>query len=55
MRYLITNNKSKPFFTKWYDYENHYCEDINMIVYDLYSGKYTKDGKNWFEIQSDHL
>jgi hypothetical protein len=52
MRYLITGD-FEPFFTKWYEYENHYAE--GMIIYDLKDNVYSTDGKTWQEIQFDHL
>jgi hypothetical protein len=56
MRYLITSNEAKsPFLTKWYDFENHFNEEIGMIVYDLVELKFTTDGKTWFDIEIDHL
>lgn len=55
MRYLITSNKAEPYFTDWYDYPNLWNPDIGMIVYDLFAGEYTTDGKIWKEIICDHL
>lgn len=55
MNYLITTIDSEPFFTNWFDAENHFNADIGMIVYNLLSGKYTKDGINWNIIEEDHL
>lgn len=55
MRYLVTSNKYEPFFTKWFEPLNHFNNDIGMVVYDLLEQKYTVDGKNWIEIQTDHL
>lgn len=55
MNYLITANEMNPFLTNWYDYENHYRDDLNMVVYDLIKCIYTTDGKTWFSIVEDHL
>jgi hypothetical protein len=55
MRYLVTSNNSEPFFTNWFDKENHWIEDVGMIVYDLVLRQYTNDGKNWIEIEIDRL
>lgn len=52
MNYLITGN-FQPFFTNWFDKENHYRD--GMIVYDLINFKYTEDGDNWIAIPVDHL
>jgi hypothetical protein len=53
MRYLVTMPDNEPFFTEWFDTENHFAE--TMVVYDLAKGLYTTDGVTWEEIQEDHL
>ena len=59
MRYLITTNLllsgQHPFFTNWFNIENNFNSEIEMVVYDLYLNKYTEDGINWYEIEFDHL
>ena len=59
MRYLIVTNILKsglsPFLTKWFEPENDFNEELEMVVYDLYLNKYTADGKNWYNIEIDHL
>lgn len=55
MRYLITAKNSDPFLTKWFDPENHFNIDLDMVVYDLSENKYTTNGTNWIEIEIDHL
>ena len=56
MRYLIITKEVKsPFLTKWFEPENHFNPDIEMIVYDLVECKFTTDGKNWHDIEIDHL
>jgi len=55
MNYLITMDDAPPFFTNWFDAENNFRDDINMVVYDLLSGAYTTDGTTWLEIEEDHL
>lgn len=52
MQYLILTPE-KSFITKWYDYENFYQE--GMVVFDLINYLVTRDGKNWEEIEFDHL
>ena len=55
-RYLITTKEVKsPFLTKWFEPENHFNPDIEMIVYDLVECKFTTDGKTWHDIEIDHL
>ena len=41
--------------TKWFEPENHFNPDIEMIVYDLVEYKFTTDGKTWHDIEADHL
>ena len=55
MRYLVTTIADNPFLTNYFDAENHFNSEIEMVVYDLYLNKYTEDGKNWHEIEIDHL
>ena len=55
MRYLVTTNVINPFLTNYFDPENHFNSEIEMVVYDLYLNKYTTDGKNWYELEIDHL
>ena len=56
MRYLITTKEVKsPFLTQWFEPENHFNADVEMIVYDLVECKFTTDGKIWHDIEIDHL
>ena len=55
MRYLITTTVQEPFLTEWFQSENHFNKDINMVVYDLRTDKYTNDGEHWKKIVFDHL
>ena len=56
MRYLVTTKEAyAPFLTEWFDYENHFNPDLGMVVFDLLNCKYTTDGKNWVDINIDHL
>ena len=56
MRYLITTKEVKsPFLTDWFDSENNFNSDVEMIVYDLYKNEFTTDGKIWHKIEVDHL
>lgn len=52
MRYLIIHN-GEAFFTKWFEYENHYNE--GMIVINTNNMTITFDGLTWTEIQEDNL
>ena len=53
MRYLVTSNDNPPFRTALFDPENHWVEDVGMVVYDLDKGVFTTDGQKWQEIETD--
>ena len=43
-RYIVLNQGYAPFFTEWYDPENHEpAEDIEQIVIDLVITKYRQN------------
>jgi len=55
MNYLIMNIKSEwePFYTNWFDAENNFVK--HMVVFNLLTHQWTDDGKNWNQIEEDHL
>lgn len=55
MRYLVISNGNDPFYTNWFDAENHFNKEIEMVVFDLVHHIYTADGKIWEPIKEDHL
>lgn len=55
MTYLIVTAYYEPFYTNWFDAENHFRQDIDMVVFNLLSHKYTTNGKDWLDIKQDHL
>ena len=55
MRYLVTMNGNPPFLTKWFEYENHWQDNVNMAVCDLQNLTYTTDGTTWHSIETDQL
>jgi hypothetical protein len=56
MRYLITTKEvNSPFLTDWFDAENHFNPDEEMVVYDLCNNEFTTDGKTWHKLDVDHL
>lgn len=56
MRYLITTKEVKsPFLTDWFDPENHFNPNVEMVVYDLCKNEFTTDGEIWHKIEVDHL
>lgn len=55
VRYLIVADTFTPFYTNYYDEENHWKDGINMKVFDLHTDKYCEDGETWKDIDEDHL
>jgi hypothetical protein len=59
MKYLLTYNEGdtqKAYYTNWFDVENNFNPEVNMIVFDLFNHKYLYDEqKGWLEIEEDHL
>jgi len=55
MRYLITKRYELPFYTNYFESENHFNKDDDMVVYDLHLCKFTTDGEIWHDIETDHL
>lgn len=55
MNYLIVTNNNDPFYTNWFDAENTFNKDDDMVVFNLLNHTYTTNGKDWYEIQQDHL
>lgn len=58
MRYLVTyteNGLRKAFYTHWFDVENNFNPDVEMIVFDLANHKYMVNSCGWVDIEEDHL
>ena len=55
MRFLIITNCNPPFLTNWFDCENNFSEFVEMVVYDFNAKKFTTNGKEWYDIEIDHL
>jgi hypothetical protein len=55
MRYLITATGIEPYLTHWFEAENNFRADLNMVVYDLMKCIYTTNGITWNPILEDHL
>ena len=53
MRYLVTSANHEPFFTEWFQPENHFA--TGMVVYDLQGKRYMKAMGVWEEIETDSL
>lgn len=44
-----------PFFTNWFEPDNHFNPDAGMVVFDLINNLYFDNELEWKEIESDHL
>jgi hypothetical protein len=58
MKYLVTyieNGLRKAFYTNWFDVENNFNPDVNMVVFDLINHKYMVNSLGWTDIEQDHL
>ncbi len=58
MQYLITYiecGATKCFFTKWFDVDNNFNAEVDMVVYDLVKGVYMTKELVWLPIKEDHL
>jgi len=58
MRYIVTyteNQMQYCFRTAWFDSENNFNADVQMMVIDLATDKYTINGTDWLDIIEDHL
>lgn len=56
MNFLVTfATEHTPFYTNWFDTQNHFNDSLGMVVYDLVNHSYTDDGQNWLPIIEDHL
>lgn len=60
MKYLIitedplTGERSAA-YTNWFNAENNYSPEYNMIVIDRTQHLITFDGETWQDIEEDHL
>jgi len=55
MKYLIITNDGEPFYTNWFEAENHFNIEVGMVVIDLVNSLYTNNGTHWEPIEEDHL
>ena len=60
MKYLVITKdpytgEQSAFYTNWFDTENHYNPDFNMIVVDRTQHLITFDGETWQDIEDDSL
>lgn len=55
MRYIIISTCQDPFYTEWFEPENHLKPEHDMVVIDLFNQLFTKDGKEWHVMEEDSL
>jgi len=60
MKYLVITQdpctgERSAFYTNWFDVENNYNPDFNMIVIDRTRHLITFDGEKWQDIEEDSL
>ena len=58
MRYLvfyIENGEKKSFLTNWFDYENNFNDQLQMVVFDLKQKLFLSGPEGWKDIETDHL
>lgn len=55
MKYTIIFLNKTVVYTDWYDYENNWNADFHYCIINNISHQYTHDGKEWIDIEDDHL
>lgn len=58
MIYLITyieNGTQKAFYTNWFERENNFNAELNMVVFDLVNHQYMDKNLVWTDIEQNHL
>lgn len=58
MKYLVIyteNGLRKAFYTNWFNVENNFNSEVEMIVFDLVNHKYIVNNLEWSDIEEDHL
>lgn len=55
MRYTIILQNKTVAYTDWFDYDNNWNDDFHFVIINNISHQYTTNGKDWIDIQDDHL
>ena len=60
MKYLViaTNpitGEQEAFYTDWFQAENHFNPEVDMVLIDLIHHLVTFDGETWQDIEQDQL
>lgn len=53
--YLVIMKDKTSFITTWYEYEDHWSDDVFCVIILSLDNHITFDGKNWEEVGYDHL
>ena len=51
--YTIIMKDKTVFITQWYEYENNWNEDLMLMI--IHGLQYSVNGKDWINIEIDHL
>lgn len=57
-RYLVTYSEEgikKCFYTHWFEPENNFNKELDMVVIDLVKNQFTNNGVDWQNIEEDNL
>jgi hypothetical protein len=55
MKYTVILQDKTVFYTDWYDYENDWTEENWFMILNNISLEYTLNGKDWIDIEENHL
>lgn len=58
MQYLITYDKDdtrRSFYSDYFEFETHFADGFQMVVYDLVNHKYIDYRGEWLDIEYNHL
>jgi hypothetical protein len=55
MKYTIILQDKTVFHTDWYDYENNWTDENCFMILNNISCQYSTNGKDWIDIEDDHL
>lgn len=55
MRYTIIFKVGAVAYTDYYDYNHNWNEDFHFMIINNISHQYTTNGKDWIDIEDDHL
>jgi len=53
--YYIADGTPTTFMSNYFDFENNFIQNCNMIIYNLQYLQYTTDGVHWYDIPENNL